>query len=134
MATIGYLTTAQFDFGAIGMVSAECKRLGIGRPLIVTDAGIRASGLLDRLKESLDASLGFEVFDGTPPNPTEAATLAALERDGRRFIAGSRQGCRAAGDASRSARAVRRRGRRCRKDHGSGGAAHRHSDDGRYGQ
>lgn len=80
MATIGYLTTAQFDFGAIGMVSAECRRLGIGRPLIVTDAGIRASGLLDRLKESLEPALGFEVYDGTPTNPTEAATLAALER------------------------------------------------------
>lgn len=80
MATISYLTTAQFDFGAIRMVTAECGRLGITRPLIVTDIGIRASGLLDRLREAMAAPLGFEVFDGTPPNPTEAATLAALAR------------------------------------------------------
>ncbi len=80
MATIGYLTTAQFDFGAIRLVTGECQRLGIRRPLVVTDAGIRASGLLDRLRESLDAALGFDVFDGTPPNPTEAAVLSALER------------------------------------------------------
>ena len=55
MATISYLTTAQFDFGAIRLVSAECARLGIRRPLIVTDAGIRACGLLDRLREALEA-------------------------------------------------------------------------------
>jgi hypothetical protein len=80
MATIGYLTTAQFDFGAVQLVSAECRRLGIRRPLIVTDVGIRASGLLERLRATLDADLGFQVFDGTPPNPTEAAVLAALDR------------------------------------------------------
>ncbi len=80
MATIGYLTTAQFDFGAIRLVSAECRRLGIRRPLIVTDVGIRASGLLDRLHATLDAAYGFEVFDGTPPNPTESAVLTALAR------------------------------------------------------
>lgn len=78
MATINYLTTVQFDFGAIKLVSDECKRLGIKRPLIVTDRGIRASGLLDRLREHLDPALGFEVYDGTPPNPTEAAALEAV--------------------------------------------------------
>ncbi|MCW5626298.1 MAG: iron-containing alcohol dehydrogenase [Burkholderiales bacterium] len=78
MPTIQYLTTVQFDFGAIQQASAECKRLGIQRPLIVTDRGIRASGLLDRLQTALDPSLGFEVFDGTPPNPTEAAARLAL--------------------------------------------------------
>lgn len=80
MATISYLTTAQFDFGAVGLVSGECARLGIRRPLIVTDAGIRASGVLERLRAVMDASLGFEVYDGTPPNPTEAAVLDALAR------------------------------------------------------
>jgi hypothetical protein len=80
MATISYLTTVQFDFGALKLVSAECKRLGIARPLIVTDRGIRASGLLDRLREQLAPELGFEVYGGTPPNPTEAAVLQALAR------------------------------------------------------
>jgi 4-hydroxybutyrate dehydrogenase len=78
VATINYLTTVQFDFGAIKLVSDECKRLGIKRPLIVTDRGIRATGLLDRLREHLDPALGFEVYDGTPPNPTEAAALEAV--------------------------------------------------------
>jgi len=78
VATINYLTTVQFDFGAIKLAGGECARLGIKRPLIVTDRGIRASGLLDRLRENLDTALGFEVFDGTPPNPTEEAATQAL--------------------------------------------------------
>jgi alcohol dehydrogenase class IV len=80
MATINYLTTVQFDFGAIKLVGAECKRLGISRPLIVSDKGVRATGLLERLRENLGAELGFELYDGTPPNPTEAAVLEALGR------------------------------------------------------
>jgi hypothetical protein len=80
MATINYLTTVQFDFGAVKLVGAECKRLGISRPLIVSDKGVRATGLLERLRENLPAELGFELYDGTPPNPTEAAVLRALEQ------------------------------------------------------
>jgi len=34
----------QFDFGAVALVQAECERLGIRRPLVVTDAGARAAG------------------------------------------------------------------------------------------
>ena len=83
MATISYLTTVQFDFGAIKLVGGECKRLGITRPLIVTDRGIRASGLLDRLREALGPELGFEVFEDTPANPTEAAVLQALAQYAR---------------------------------------------------
>jgi alcohol dehydrogenase class IV len=78
MATISYLTTVQFDFGALRLVTGECKRLGITRPLVVTDAGIRASGLLARLEEQLATPGGHEIYDGTPPNPTEAAVLQAL--------------------------------------------------------
>jgi alcohol dehydrogenase class IV len=45
----------------------------------VTDRGIRASGLLDRLVEALPVALrGAAVFDATPPNPTEAAVHAAV--------------------------------------------------------
>ena len=73
MAVINYLTTVQFDHGAIRLIGAECARLGIRRPLIVTDPGIRLSGLLDRLRDNLPAELGFAVFDQTPANPTEVA-------------------------------------------------------------
>ena len=77
MATITYLTTVQFDFGAVRLVADECQRLGIRRPLVVTDAGIAASPLLDRLRQALGA-VPHEVFADTPANPTEAAVHAAL--------------------------------------------------------
>jgi alcohol dehydrogenase class IV len=78
MATISYLTTVQFDYGAIKLAGTECKRLGIARPLVVTDRGIRASGLLETLRASLASATSFDVYDDTPPNPTEAAARQAL--------------------------------------------------------
>ena len=48
MAVINYLTTVHIDFGAIRMLGAELQRLGIQRPLIVTDRGIRAAGDVGR--------------------------------------------------------------------------------------
>lgn len=72
MSLITYITTVQFDFGAVSLLAQECRRLGIGRPLVVTDAGVRAAGLLDRIAAQLDG-LPVTVFDGTPSNPTEAA-------------------------------------------------------------
>jgi hypothetical protein len=76
MALIYYVTQVQFDFGAIQLLKTECERNGIGRPLIVTDAGVKAAGLLQK---ALDALPGLKpaVFDQTPSNPTEAAVRAA---------------------------------------------------------
>jgi hypothetical protein len=79
MATINYLTTVQFDFGALSLIGQECRRLGIARPLIVTDKGVAATGLLARLTQAL-AGIPHAVFDDTPANPTEGAVGAALAR------------------------------------------------------
>ena len=38
----------------------------------------RAAGLLDRVLAAVPDSAGAPVFDGTPGNPTESATLQAL--------------------------------------------------------
>ena len=78
MALIQYITQVQFDFGAIRLAAAECERNNIRRPLICTDKGVVAAGLLDRLRESL-GELPTAVFDGTPSNPTEAAVMMAVE-------------------------------------------------------
>jgi alcohol dehydrogenase class IV len=81
MALIHYVTQVQFDFGAIRLLRQECERVGIGRPLIVTDAGVRAAGIVDRALAALADGPGgvtqVPVFDQTPPNPTEAAVRAA---------------------------------------------------------
>ena len=76
MAFIYYVTQVQFDFGAIKLLKQECQRIGIARPLIVTDAGVKAAGLLQK---TLDQLPGWTVvvFDQTPSNPTEAAVRAA---------------------------------------------------------
>jgi 4-hydroxybutyrate dehydrogenase len=78
MAFIYYVTQVQFDFGALKLLKQECERVGITRPLVVTDPGVKAAGIL---KKALDALAGMPVavFDQTPSNPTEAAVRAAVE-------------------------------------------------------
>jgi 4-hydroxybutyrate dehydrogenase len=78
MALIYYVTQVQFDFGAIKLLKAECERIGISRPLIVTDAGVKAAGLLQKALDALPG-LPVAVFDQTPSNPTEAAVRAAAD-------------------------------------------------------
>jgi hypothetical protein len=77
MAQILYITNVLIDFGALAQLKAECERAGIRKPLVVTDAGVKAAGLLDK---ALAALPGVEpaVFDATPSNPTEAAVRAAV--------------------------------------------------------
>ena len=77
MALINYLTQINIEFGARKLLAGECERVGIKKPLIVTDAGVRAAGVLDLLLEALPASMRGAVYDGTPPNPNEAAVRAA---------------------------------------------------------
>jgi 4-hydroxybutyrate dehydrogenase len=77
MAQILYITNIQIDFGALSQLQTECERVGITRPLIVTDAGVRAAGLVDKVLAALPG-LKPAVFDATPSNPTEAAVRAAV--------------------------------------------------------
>ncbi len=76
MALIYYVTQIQFDFGAIKLLKQECDRVGITRPLIVTDPGVKAAGILQKALDALPG-LSVAVFDQTPSNPTEAAVRAA---------------------------------------------------------
>ena len=76
MALIYYVTQIQFEFGAIRLLKQECERVGILRPLIVTDPGVKAAGVLQKAIDAL-SGLPIAVFDQTPSNPTEAAVRAA---------------------------------------------------------
>ncbi|MDD0837530.1 iron-containing alcohol dehydrogenase [Curvibacter sp. HBC61] len=78
MAFINYVTQIQIDFGAVRLLAAECARVGIQRPLVVTDPGVRAAGVLQKALDAL-ADLPVAVSDQTPSNPTEAAVRAAVE-------------------------------------------------------
>ena len=76
MALIYYVTQIQFEFGAIALLKAECQRVGITRPLIVTDQGVKAAGIVQKALNALPG-MTVAVFDQTPSNPTEAAVRAA---------------------------------------------------------
>ena len=76
MARILYLTQIDIDFGAVRLLPEECQRAGMSKPLIVTDAGVRAAGVLDLALAAL-GGLPHAVFDQTPSNPTEAGVRAA---------------------------------------------------------
>src|SRR5512146_1864738 len=52
MAFMNYVTQIQLDFGAVKLLPQECERIGIKRPLVVTDKGVRAAGVL---QQALDA-------------------------------------------------------------------------------
>lgn len=78
MSFIYYVTQIQFDFGAIQLLKQECRRVGITKPLVVTDQGVKAAGVLQKALDAL-GGLPHAVFDQTPSNPTEAAVRAAVE-------------------------------------------------------
>ncbi|MDP1742506.1 iron-containing alcohol dehydrogenase [Polaromonas sp.] len=77
MAFIYYVTQIQFDYGAVKLLKQECERVGITKPLIVTDAGVKAAGVLQKALDALPG-MTVAVFDQTPSNPTEAAVRAAV--------------------------------------------------------
>ena len=77
MARILYLTQIDIDFGVVRLLPEECQRTGMKKPLVVTDAGVRAAGVLQPALGAL-AGLPHAVFDQTPSNPTEAAVRAAV--------------------------------------------------------
>ena len=76
MALIRYLTQIQFEFGAIALLKQACEDAGITRPLVVTDPGVKAAGILQKALDALPG-IPVAVFDQTPSNPTEAAVRAA---------------------------------------------------------
>jgi 4-hydroxybutyrate dehydrogenase len=76
MAHIQYLTQIHLDAGVLQRLAEECARVGLRKPLVISDAGVRAAGVLDRALAALGA-LPHAVFDATPSNPTESAVRAA---------------------------------------------------------
>ena len=71
--TITNNAQSRFGFGALSGICDALSGLGIKRPLICSDKGLRDVGLIDRLLDELPGSMPATVFDATPPNPTESA-------------------------------------------------------------
>jgi len=79
MPVISYLNTCDFDFGALARLGDHMKRLGIERPMICTDNGIKAAGILDTVEAALPGGKSNAIYTDTPPNPTEDAVLEAVQ-------------------------------------------------------
>ncbi|RDK01315.1 iron-containing alcohol dehydrogenase [Paraburkholderia lacunae] len=79
MAYIYYLTHIHLGYDALSQLASECARVGIKRPLLITDKGVAAAGIVQRALDVLKFG-DVPVFDDTPSNPTEAMVLAAAGR------------------------------------------------------
>ena len=75
MSTINYLTRIEFGEGQVARLPEFLAALGVKRPLIATDKGLVASGLVRKVCNLVGH--GAVVFDGTPANPTEEAVNIA---------------------------------------------------------
>ncbi|MDN5938478.1 MAG: iron-containing alcohol dehydrogenase, partial [Salinisphaera sp.] len=84
---LNYGNPIRFDYGAVRRLSDSLDKLGIKRPLVVTDRGLREAGVVDQVLDGMSASAdGVAVYDGTPGNPTEDAVgeaMAAYRSEGR---------------------------------------------------
>src|SRR5215218_6245938 len=76
MGLISYLTTVRFDLGSVADIAGDLSGLNIARPLIVTDAGVIAAGLVKRVCASAPQLRSAPVFDAVATNPTEEAVEA----------------------------------------------------------
>ena len=78
MPVMNFLTPCIFDHGALGQLQKTLNKLDVDRPFIVTDPGIKAVGLLERVTEALSGEPAG-VFAETEPNPTEKQAREALD-------------------------------------------------------
>ena len=70
----------KFGAGAIDEIGFEMTGYDAGRVLIVTDPGVRALGIPDRIAESLQRyRISSEIFDGVHVEPTDDSMTKATE-------------------------------------------------------
>ena len=147
MALIQYLTQIQIEPGARKLLAGECERVGMRRPLVVTDAGVKAAGVLAirARRAARDAARGLCRLrrDAVQPDrgggargdePVRRPRLRRPRRGRRRLVDRLRQGRRDRGAPRRGARDLRDDRRRQRAHHGRRGAADRGADDGGHRQ
>jgi hydroxyacid-oxoacid transhydrogenase len=70
----------KFGAGAADELPHDLAQLGVERPLLVTDPGVAATGLPERLQGAMsEAGMKAEVFDGAHVEPTDESLRAAVE-------------------------------------------------------
>ena len=76
MATITYPNLMEIDFGAIKVLGAALERNGITRPLICTDKGIVATGILDKVRGVLPNEVATSL--GNTPRTLSRMPVATM--------------------------------------------------------
>ncbi|TDD14524.1 iron-containing alcohol dehydrogenase [Kribbella turkmenica] len=75
----------EFAVGAVGTLPEAVDAVGLQRAFLVTDGGLRATGLVDRVLGILaKASIEYDVFDGVESNPSTDSIDRAADQV-RRF-------------------------------------------------
>lgn len=70
----------KFGVGALDEIGAEVAATGAGSCLVITDPGVRATGVPDQIHEQLVAAgIKAEVFDGVAIEPTDQSINLAVE-------------------------------------------------------
>ncbi|MFP6586857.1 MAG: iron-containing alcohol dehydrogenase, partial [Pirellulaceae bacterium] len=72
--TISYLTKVQFGAGSLADLPEVIQRVGMQRPMVVTDGGLLERGFVERLRMNNPV-----VFAEIETNPTEASVLRGVE-------------------------------------------------------
>lgn len=80
-------TKIVYGTGCIAGLAKELEAVGVSRPLIVTDQGIRQAGILKKAIDLLDqAGINYGIYDGVEANPKDRNVLDGA-RQARAFKA-----------------------------------------------
>ena len=81
ISIFAFPTRIVFGSGALCELGGETGRLGMKRPLLVTDRGVVGCGLAGRVTaEAKRAGLSVTLFDGVSSNPVEQNVFDGLEK------------------------------------------------------
>ncbi|NUO79279.1 iron-containing alcohol dehydrogenase [candidate division KSB1 bacterium] len=79
ITTFSFPTKIIFGPGALDHLSAAVHEIGGKRPLLVTDKGVIASGIVEQIQTKLkQANLNSAIFDEVASNPVEANVAAGV--------------------------------------------------------
>jgi len=80
ITTFSFPTRIVFGVGATRLLPACLEEIGVRRPLVVTDPGLRAAPPFEAIESALrDGGVRYEVFDGVHANPIEEDVVQAAE-------------------------------------------------------
>lgn len=73
-------TKITFGEGVSSNLAEEIKKMGHSRPVIITDKGLIAAGIVGKITTSLEeCNIQYKIFDGIEPNPRDITVQKAYQ-------------------------------------------------------